>query len=78
MDKLFERYVARTLTVKITDELIDAFVLDFGAFVGDDVLDFYIRRDVLLTLMVPVLWVSNISKFSLIEMIYSSLSPGRK
>jgi hypothetical protein len=78
VDKLLECYVARTLAVKITYELINAFILDFGAFGGDDVFDFYIRREVLFTLMVPVLWVSNISKFSLIEIIYSSLSPGLK
>ena len=73
---MLECNVTRTLTVKITNQLIDAFISDFGAFVGDDVLDFYIRRDVLLTLMVPVLWVSNISKLSLMEMIYSSEKPG--
>ena len=77
MKELVESDVTRALTVNIANELIDSLISDLGALVGDDVLNFYIKKDVLLTLMVPVLWVSNISKLSLIEIIYSSVKPGR-
>lgn len=42
--KLLECYVSRTLTVKIANELIDTFILDFRALVRDDVLDFLYYR----------------------------------
>ena len=55
MKELLESDVTRALTVNIANELIDSLISDLGALVGDDVLNFYIKKDVLLTLMVPVL-----------------------